>query len=666
MKTILAERGLMITRNELYDTVQDAMGLNIHAYIKAIILEPGLRIAEGNEFMVYVSGQILRIPIGSVVFDDYSIFVPDTGSQSAEIDLSDINWSSVISDSFNVWIVPVDDETHYVPRVRNKDLTPTVLRQSIKIVVTATGSSPGPNSILIGMGEYQADGSIQMTQNAINKVMKLVPTYRAKSWGSSAKIIPAVSGITASFGSTYNDKAGSFKDNPVNVESLPCNSRFFDYADLSWPSPSSQELDAMGGLAYYAVVATPVVGGVEDSAKARKRHVIYTMDDALNRAAIRVQARIRLDWGVDYNIRVYRVTNTLNYTISPASDVISSSHVVAAPMEPQLQIDYAFNASDLIMINHDLEYSSNRYQKAYACEYDTTDPGDNINNDRFLFYVGPIQPIIYKIGNEGRTNLKIRVDVFDENHSLIRRGIEDIAIEPVLSDWEDLMLINFPESDTGWPQPTGNSYSVTSFDADITAYTPNSATAPVRIDLATADKAAALALMAPGLQVDVDIPSGSYPTVEGLQTIRECGSDLYGDPDINAVLDVDYAGTLHAAGTISFPDSYDIRTFTRERDFVISRMCVRGRLLESSPGTLIESGAIPKVTISAPGPTGPISNSITLDSDGHGEAIFNDTSDVISAGDTVTITLEYDGDSESGKSYNLSGLKLFIYIRDVE
>lgn len=76
MHRYLAESGLQVALEELYADLQDVLDHNLEDYLKAIIQTPGLRIADGDEFLVWAENGQFVIRLGSVVFDDYTLFVP--------------------------------------------------------------------------------------------------------------------------------------------------------------------------------------------------------------------------------------------------------------------------------------------------------------------------------------------------------------------------------------------------------------------------------------------------------------------------------------------------------------------------------------------------------------------------------------------------------------
>ena len=652
MKQILAEQGLMISREELYDDVQDTMDYNLTAYLKSIILQPGLKIANGDEFLVTPYGLNLQVNIGSVVFPDYTLFVPGPTTTSAVLDMSGMNDGGVaLSSKFNVWVIPEYKDSHYVHRVRSKDLTATIRRRTIKIVVTPQSVSPGSNSYLIAMGSFEADGSISIIQNAINNILKLIPTYKAESWNSSVSILPVVTGVTAVYGKSNSNRALSFRDKDINRESLPNNVRPHYYADVSWPSPGLPELEAMGGLAYYSIKATPLVSGAEIEHKSRVQHLVFTMDDVNKSAAIRAGAKVNLDWGVAYRIRVYRVTNQLNLEMSTASAPITVNSDIQPSPAGGLLIQHTYSSSDMLLLSHTMDSTGGRYQKAYACEYDGAEP-THLNQNKYLFYTGPVQDIIYMISDKTKTHVKVRVDVFNSDHVILLSGTRIIDIDPIITEWEDIISVPMPESDTGWPRQTGEDFAATFSAASSGA--PGDV-ALMMVDLDNIIRSDCMALMAPG--IGVTIAGTTSVDLDGDRVIRQVDSGtsgLYGVFGQDASLNVDFTATISHTGTIAFPDEQTVYTFSRPNPFVISRMFMRG-----IPSATIIAGEELLVTVAGTA----YSHELVVEDDGQGSVVLNDISKVINADEEVDVVLSLNGSTEE---FNASGLVLLIYVREVK
>jgi len=649
MKQILTERGLMISSESLYSTMQDIMDYNFTAYLKAIILKPGLRISKGDEFSVSITDTKLIVKIGSVVFNDYSVFVPDENITTTELDISTLSQGTSETTGFNVWIVPEFEDSHYVNKARSKNLTATVRRRTMRVVVTSEGTTPGLNSYLIAMGGFNVDGTVDIIQNALNNILKLIPVYRSESWNLSSGVFPVVTGIKSKYGIVNHEKALSFREKPINKESTPNNTRSYCYVDLSWPSPKVAELDAIGGLAYYAVKVTPIVSGVEIDSKSIVKHLIFSRNDAINSLSIWTGLRVGLDWGVSYNARIYRVTNHLDLTVSLPSDPVLINEEDATVIPGSIDISYAYSSSDMLLLSHKVEYTNTRYQKVYVCEFSSSSPG-NIKKNRYLFYTGPIQDVIYMISNKNRAYVKVDIVVFNEEHRVIGLGSSTQEIKKIAAKWEDLIVIPMPESNTGWPRPTGESFGAV-FSASSSGIPGDLALVIVDLDNGIRDEC--VALMSPG--IGVTISGTSVSELDGDRILREVDEDgtLYDASNQDASLNVDYEGTISVSGYVSFPDKQVIYSFSKATPFIISRVFMRGNL-----SSIVAPGSELLVTIS--GIT--YSYSIVVDENGQGELGIKDKTKVFEASEVVDVFLSLNGGTAA---YNASGLTLLVYTKEV-
>lgn len=642
MNRILAESGLKIKRSDLYEYLQDAMAFNVEAYLKSIILSPGLRIAESDDFQATVQGSKIVVKLGAAIFDDYRVFVPPSGDQNLEIDMGDVDLDAS-TQGINLWLVPEDVDSHLQYKMLSKDMYYTVRQTSVKIVV-ANDTTSMPGCYLLASGTVDIAGVVTLTSKVHLSVLRLIPAYRASSWDLASGILPSVQDVAANLVRMSDYAAGSFHGKAINKLSPPCNRRANYCIDVSWLAPGKAEVKSLGGVAYFQIKATPVVNGVEVDQYSLTAIVPYPAADAGQNAVIRIGGRIRVDWGVGYNVRVCRVTGDLDHKIGQASDPVAVMPTqILTPPPITITLDYAYDVGDIIKITHNKLPDCDYYHNVYSVEYTGTDKTDEqVRIKRNLIYSGPIKTVYHKL-ERLEDKLTVVVDVLDEDHRLIATGIETMEIESRLASWEDIIVIPFPIRSNGWPDLAAG--------VGVEFKTQNSgAKEPVLVHFT----GAGVDRIEPGMEVEVN--GTGVPALDTTQIIRD--TDVHSEWDYGsyeAMLDLDVtANYADRPGTMYLPTSVELAVIKRRKAFVISRMIVTG-IPEVTAATgsslVVKATDISGSTIS-----------VTVDDTGAGEYSDSDITNIFTPNSDVSITLELGEQT----LYDPSGLTLLLYCRNVD
>lgn len=453
MKKILTECGLAIKLEDLYALVQESMDENFIDFVKSIVHTPGLRIAEGDEFLVYQSGDSLMVRPGAVVFQDYDIFVPGSGSSLMEISLTGVTGINEPGTEYEIYLVMDEETSHPQHQGTTEQAFMTVQQNVIEARLYPVLTAPTGNYYLLAMAEVQTDGSLDLTDYRFNSILKLASRYANDDWEMTT-IPSTVEDVEARFLALEDFRQQGVSGHPINRQSLPVNRRTGPAIEVTWPAPSAKEFDAIGGVIYYKVMATPEVGGIPQEWAALSQIVPVDRIGVDSAPLGRIGCLMNCDLGVYYSVTVYRVSNILDTHISEGSTPVmvkaGMEAIVAAIKTFDLTVEYGLHSSDFLKISTSLEPSPDVYIRVFALEYAST-PSSGIDDLTYLVYEGMVQDVIYRIEDKTNTGVTILVQACNPKHALIRGESEDFEFDTEVSDSETLVSYTIPESLTGWP-----------------------------------------------------------------------------------------------------------------------------------------------------------------------------------------------------------------------
>lgn len=719
MKRVLTERGLMIKLSELYDLIQDKMDDNFIDLIKSLILEPGLRIAEGDEFLVHQVGSDLKVKAGGVVFPNYDIFVPSDSMADMSLDLSDIDGVNDSGSIFYIYITLTTDLTHPQRQSGTMDVFYTVQQNVVKVILAAETTAPPSNSYLLAKATVRGDGSISLEDRRMESVLKLVSKYALEGW--EADTVPTqVTGVEGRILYLEDFRHAGTEGYAFNNQSLSINRRIGPALEVSWDAPSEEELDAINGVVYYKVVATPD-NSLGSSVPQANIEQIVTIDrigiTKSAKPAKRIGCLMPCDLGSYYSVVVYRISDILDMDISAASDAITVMAGISFTEEGTLDvnIEYTLNSTDFIKISTNTTPTPNTVVRVFACEYETTAPSE-IEDIRYLVYEGVAQDIIYRVKDKTYTGVSILVQVRGKYSNLIQSVKEEMEFEAMGSEAEFLVYFHVPESADGWPGrdlPVDEATGETATKQDATTvkiaispgnqpharqagdwiYIDNSSDVVMlpdgeyEIDAVADDLITITGVFGAGAACTCDIagnakvlPTGAItklviPASSHLQGVFSVGNVLLvGNstdvPDLSDgeydVVDLD-TNEIHidnpAPGGTSYCDAValeeiDLLTFTRENDVILSRIKISGFQGQRLHTDDSEHGNIARYIVSSSSGD----QHIDVPRSGGGYKEFEeDAQDPIPAGATITLKLTRGGDNLVG--INASGYHVFLYFK---
>lgn len=461
MKSFLAERGLMITLTDLYEDLQNDLNYNLEAYLRSIILEPGLRIAEGDEFSITRQGDSLVAPAGAIVFPNYELFVPEREASHLRADISELELAvGEVAKDINVYVALETTETHPQRQAQSKDLFYTVRRNAIKLVVCDSTTMPPAQSYLLARGSIDDQQNISLTDVRHNSVLKIVSIYEAHDWDPYQSIMPAVSDVKVGGLRLADYRQEIYNNQPINQRSIPLNEHGGHCLDVHWPAPSGDEMEAMGGIAYYKVTATPIEGESEYREATVEQTVVVSREDIETEQPLRIGCLVPVTTGVKYNVRVYRVSNLLNLRVANASDAVVGS----IGLNPEytsienltISITEGYNSYEFLTISVNDQPGPARALRLYVAEYSGSPP-DELTDRRYLYYEGPITSIDYQINDFANTGIAVHAQVVGKNQEILAEAENEYEFPESFVDWEDLIYFTVPENISGWPdKPSSN------------------------------------------------------------------------------------------------------------------------------------------------------------------------------------------------------------------
>jgi hypothetical protein len=453
-RRLLTERGLSIKLSDLYDTLQDCLGENFLDLIKSTVLEPGLRIAEGDEFLVHQVGHTLQAKAGAVVFPDYDIFVPVSTSADMSMSLEDVTGINEPGSRFGVYVTATTDLSHPYPQVGTAEAFYTIRQNAIKILMLSALGVPPANSYLLAIVEVQDDGSLEIEDRRMDSVLKIVSKYARSDW-QAAEVPTKPANVNAVVVNMEDYRHGGAHGHSFNRQSVPINRRIGPAIEVTWDAPTPQALDAINGVMYYKVVATPRYNS-QFVPEAALEQVVIIDRIAIENAEIpqkRIGCLIPCDPCGNYKVEVYRVSDILDMKISDASDpeyVIAGSSVAVALDRIELNLAYTLHSTDFVKITSSVEPTANTTIQVFAYEYSGSPPS-SINDLRYLFYEGPVQDLLYRIQDKTLDGVSILYKVRGKRSQFLYSAQEELEFETLVSEVEHLVYFCVPASDTGWP-----------------------------------------------------------------------------------------------------------------------------------------------------------------------------------------------------------------------
>ena len=455
----LAERGLAIKLSELYETLQDCLDDNFVTWVKSIILKPGLRIAEGDEFLVRQEGDTLRIKVGAIVFPDYDIFVPDSSASDMILPLSGVPGINEPGNEYAIYIVGAASLSHPYRRSGTSGTFYTVRQNAVKAVIrkSPTGGLP-VNHYLLAKVTVGEGGGLTIEDQRMSSVLTLVSKYAREDW-LEAHELNGVRNVSAQLVFLEDFRHSSVQGHSFNDQSLPINRRRGPALEITWDAPTAQQLDAINGVMYYKVVATPVYGDETIPDAAIEQIVIVDRISSLQYKlpANRTGCLVPCELGVKYEIMVYKVSDVLDMKISSSGDpiyVLAGTNPHMAPLEDvTLQIGYALASTQFVKISSNVTPAPNTTIQVFAYEYSIAVPY-YMGDVKWQIYEGPVRDILYRVPKGvagGMSGVAVLYRVKGKNSQTVVETFKTFRYATLLSRSEKIIEVSVPDSKTGWP-----------------------------------------------------------------------------------------------------------------------------------------------------------------------------------------------------------------------
>lgn len=472
MKKFIAERGLIISLEDLYEDVQSVLIDNLTSYIKSIIYEPGLRIAEGDEFLVQRDGANIIADSGAIVFPNYDLWVPpDTGAQLSA-DISSLEVDPEVDKILAIYVVLETEDTHPQRKTLDTDLFYTVQRNVVKMIVCDAITVPPTQSWLLSYATLTPEHELTLEDRRFDSVLKLVSRYDSSEWEPRIAIFPPVSDVTVSVIRLADYKQSVYKRQSINARSLPTDQLGGYHLNVSWAAPTLQEIESLHGVVYYKVVATPVVSGEDEDANI-SQIVLVSQNEVKNKSVYqKVGCTIPCDLGVKYNVRVYRVSNMLNLRVESATDPLS---ITVGPFgafptqDMEIFIDYAFSTRDIVSIQCAYDENVGDTMRVYAREYaGSAHSAQDVYQWKYLIYEGPVREAFFKTMDFSNNGLSVYVVIIGKYQHEVSSNMKHFVYDEYKTPWENIYTAVIQEAGGGWagrPAPSATGAG-TAADAD--------------------------------------------------------------------------------------------------------------------------------------------------------------------------------------------------------
>lgn len=450
MRQYLAESGLQITLEELYSEFQDVLEHNLENYLKAIIQTPGLRIADGDEFLVRLENSQIVIRLGSVIFDDYTLFVPPNGQTQLSVAIP-FDQIKAGDPPLVAYLVSTVAYSHPYHVTGERSYQYAVGHSAVQLVVQDNSTTPPDHSWKLAEIEV-LDTGFSVTDYRLQSQLSMIGDYASGDWDPQVGIAPQVQNVTAISRPLYDYRKikieGSSGSAAVNRHSLFTDVRENHVLDVSWDMPPTLELDALRGLVYYKVLAVPMLKGEEQLLP------VHAIVPALSSSGDRCGCLIPATSGCSYSVTVYRISNLFHHRISTPTSAITVD--VPRPFScisyavVDLAISRAYSTRDLVQIKPDYEYNRSNLLKLYAREF-TASEGPwaeaDVIDERFLAYEGPIDTVNYMVV-DWDTNAGVSFVgqiIGSGNVFIVTSGSKTYYFDKNLVDWDQMVVIYAPE-----------------------------------------------------------------------------------------------------------------------------------------------------------------------------------------------------------------------------
>lgn len=478
MRQYLAESGLQITLEELYSDFQDVLEHNLEGYLKAIIQDPGLRIADGDEFLLRFENGQLVIRLGSVIFDDYTLFVPPTSQTQLSVAMPFDQITAGVT-QLVAYLVSTAAYSHPYHVTGERSYRYAVGHSAVQLVIQDDTTPPPAHSWKLAQIEV-LDTDYVITDCRLESQLTMIGDYTSRDWDPQVGIAPQAQKVSAISRSLYDARKvqieGASGSAAVNRHSLFTDVRENYVVDVSWDMPPAAELNALRGLVYYKVLAIPTLLGEEQLLP------IQAIVPALPSSGDRCGCLIPITPGCTYSITVCRVSNLFHHRISTPTSAI----VVEVPrpfscmscVDVILETSRAYSTRDLIQVRPLYEYSRNSLFRLFAREYtDAEGPWSDSTDvvaERFLVHEGPIDTINYMVVDwDTNAGVTFVGQIIGAGNQLISTSQPTPhPFDKGLVNWDQMVVVYAPEF-TGvanaWPPKLPAQYLLNQFDLGTNA-----------------------------------------------------------------------------------------------------------------------------------------------------------------------------------------------------
>jgi len=501
MHRYLAESGLQVALEELYADLQDVLDHNLEDYLKAIIQTPGLRIADGDEFLVWAENGQFVIRLGSVVFDDYTLFVPPTSQTRLAVDIP----SSLISPTQNrdlaAYLKSVTAYSHPYHVAGASHGVYAIGHSAVQLVIQSATTPPPRHSIRLADIKV-LDAGFQITDRRLSSQLTMIGDYASSIWDPQSSIAPQPANLTVAYKRLYDHRQTQLEGGagraPVDKHSIFTNVREHYVLEVSWSVPPQVEVNALHGLIYYKVLAMPTCEHGEHKIS------IQTIVPNLPEAGERCGCLIPVTAGCEYDVEVYRVSNKFHHRISAPAvlatpiRVPSPPNCVGACPILNLTSSMAYATRDLIRIKIPAEYSRDRIVRLFAREYVGTPwLAADLMDEKYVACEGPIDDILYMVQNQANDGVTFYAQIIASGNDVANdTQLLDHPFDKSGADWDFMTVVYAPEYKGAgppaglgvWPPELPARYLLNQFDLGAPARLVYASTGFVQGSLHDSDK----------------------------------------------------------------------------------------------------------------------------------------------------------------------------------
>lgn len=366
----------------LYQAISDCSAENLKGLLRTCIKRPGL-VLSGDTFAAYIDGGEIIVPIGSVVFEDFSIYSP------------------------------------LAPTTLTMDLDASSIDKYLAVEGIYTETLPYP--IMSTPGSISAEGYHNTLSVPIIKIVLLDTPNPSLSQEILGKI--SYEDGVYTYEDMRNESSMLLADPPHNITSAPIISSLelgvFQLPDLSGASPAAMPdvgvvetyinaswliPSAVSELQYFTVVAVPYKDSVEKWEMATSCQYIPTAEELETLGPRpRAYANLRCAPGVQYKVMLYGYFNRFNLN----SFLLASQTFITTPVSAE-PADLAVIISNLTTTNKSFQITPS-YDGPGKMQVFVKDPSliGDIVDKRFLYYDGPVAQVVYT--SDTNSNIKVRI-----------------------------------------------------------------------------------------------------------------------------------------------------------------------------------------------------------------------------------------------------------------